>query len=42
MVHSGLKCVVITLDTNIQEWGVSILFEFHGEFDVGMSAVEKI
>jgi len=30
------------LDTNIQEWDLSILFNFHGEFDVGMPAVGKI
>jgi len=40
MVYSSGKCVVVTLDTNIQEWDLSILFKFHGEFDVGMSAVE--
>jgi len=42
MVYSSGKCVVVTLDTNIQEWDLSILFKFHGEFDVGMSAVEKM
>ena len=42
MVYSSWKCVVVTLDTNIQEWDLSILFKFHGEFDVEMSAVENI
>ena len=30
--------MVITLDTDIQKWDLSVLFKFHGEFDVRMSA----
>ena len=42
MVYSSSKCVVIKLDTNIQDRNLTVLFQFHGEFVVGMSAVEKI
>ena len=30
---------MITLDTNIQEWDLSVLFNFHGEFDVGITLI---
>jgi len=42
VVYISRKCVVITLDTNIQERDLSVFFKFHGEFDVGMSAIGKL